>query len=188
MPTSTDILDFIKSRRSIGNLTAPAPTRKQVEQAIEVAMSAPDHKSLNPYRFVILEDNALKQFGEALKTAAIAQGQTDEMSLSKTENLPLRAPMIVACVTRYQDHEKVPHWEQLAACAASVQNLLLAFDAQGFATVWRTGLLANEPAVKAFFGVDDINQVVGFVYVGTYQGDVPERAVILVDDFVEFRQ
>ena len=58
MPTSTDILDFIKSRRSIGNLIAPAPTRKQVEQAIEVAMSAPDHKSLNPYRFVVLESNA----------------------------------------------------------------------------------------------------------------------------------
>lgn len=184
----SDILDFIKSRRSIGNLTVPAPNKAQVEQAIEVAMSAPDHKGLNPYRFVVLQDNGLKEFGEALKKAAIAQGETCDTTLTKTQNMPLRAPMIVVCITRYRDHEKVPYWEQLAACSASVQNLLLAFYAQGFATVWRTGLLANEPAVKAFFGVDDGNQVVGFVYVGTYQGDMPKRAAMLVDGFVEFRQ
>lgn len=54
--TNSEILDFIKSRRSIGNLVAPAPNREQVEQAIEVALSAPDHKDLNPYRFIVLEN------------------------------------------------------------------------------------------------------------------------------------
>ena len=56
--TNSEILDFIKSRRSIGNLVAPAPNREQVEQAIEVALSAPVHKDLNPYRFIVLENQA----------------------------------------------------------------------------------------------------------------------------------
>ena len=42
--TNTAMLDFIKARRSIGNRVAAAPNREQVEQAIEVALSAPDHK------------------------------------------------------------------------------------------------------------------------------------------------
>lgn len=183
-----EILDFIKSRRSIGNLIAPAPSHEQVEQAIEVAMSAPDHKGLNPYRFVVLEGNALTQLGDALKNASIAQGETDEASLTKAQNMPLRAPMIIACVTRYREHDKVPHWEQLAAASASVQNLLLALHAQGFATVWRTGAIANELAVKSYIGVTQDNQVVGFVYVGTPKGEIPKRPPILVDDFIDFRQ
>lgn len=183
-----EILDFIKSRRSIGNLIAPAPSHEQIEQAIEVAMSAPDHKSLNPYRFVVLEGNALTQLGEALKNAAIATGETDEATLAKTASLPLRSPMIIACITRYREHDKVPKWEQLASVSASVQNLLLALQAQGFATVWRTGGLIDEPAVKTHFGVTDDNQIVGFIYVGTAGTDMPKRPPILVDDFIDFRE
>lgn len=181
------ILDFIKSRRSIGNLIAPAPTHDEIEQIIEVAMSAPDHKNLNPYRFVVLEGNALTQLGEALKNAAIAQGETDVATLTKTENMPLRAPMIIACVTRYKSHDKVPHWEQLAAASAAVQNMLLALQALGFASVWRTGTIANELAVKSYLGVTDENQVVGFIYVGTPNTSIPPRAAILVDDYIDFR-
>ena len=106
--TNSEILDFIKSRRSIGNLVAPAPTHAQVEQAIEVALSAPDHKDLNPYRFIVLENQALNTLGTALKNAAIAQGETDEKTLKKAENMPLRAPMIIACVTDFKPHDKVP--------------------------------------------------------------------------------
>lgn len=181
-----EILDFIKSRRSIGNLVAPAPSHEQIEQAIEVAMSAPDHKDLNPYRFVILEGNALTQLGDALKTAAIAQGETDEATLTKTHNMPNRAPMIIACVTDFKDHDKVPQWEQIAASSAAVQNLLLALTAQGFASVWRTGPLANEPAVKQFFNLSGDNQVIAFVYVGTSGATMPPRSKIDVTPFIVY--
>lgn len=48
--TNSEILDFIKSRRSIGNLVAPAPTREQVEQAIEVAIR-PRSQGFKPVPF-----------------------------------------------------------------------------------------------------------------------------------------
>ena len=159
-----EILDFIKSRRSIGNLVAPAPNREQVEQAIEVALSAPDHKDLNPYRFIVLENQGLNNLGTALKNAAMAQGETDEKTLAKSENMPLRAPMIIACVTDFKPHDKVPHWEQIAASSCAVQNLLLALMAQGFATVWRTGPLANAPAIKQLFNVTADNQAVSYTH------------------------
>ena len=178
-----EILDFIKSRRSMGNLTLPAPSREQIEQAIEVAMSAPDHKQLQPLCFVVLQGQALTALGEALKIASIAQGETDEKTLA----MPHRSPMIITCITRYREHDKVPKWEQLASVSASVQNMLLALQAQGFATVWRTGNLIGEPTIKAHFGVSDDNQIVGFVYVGTAGSQMPKRPAILVDDFIEYR-
>lgn len=184
--TNSEILDFIKSRRSIGNLVAPAPTREQVEQAIEVALSAPDHKDLNPYRFIVLENQALNTLGTALKNAAIAQGETDEKTLKKAENMPLRAPMIIVCVTDFKDHHKVPHWEQIAASSCAVQNLLLALSAQGFATVWRTGPLANAPAIKQLFNVTADNQVIAFVYVGTAVSTIPPRSKIDVTPFIVY--
>ena len=184
--TNSAILDFIKSRRSIGNLVAPAPNREQVEQAIEVALSAPDHKDLNPYRFIVLENQALNNLGTALKNAAIAQGETDEKTLKKAENMPLRAPMIIACVTDFKPHDKVPHWEQVAASSCAVQNLLLALSAQGFATVWRTGPLANAPAIKQLFNVTADNQVIAFVYVGTAVSTIPPRSKIDVTPFIVY--
>lgn len=184
--TNSEILDFIKSRRSIGNLVAPAPTHAQVEQAIEVALSAPDHKDLNPYRFIVLENQALNNLGTALKNAAIAQGETDEKTLKKAENMPLRAPMIIACVTDFKPHDKVPHWEQVAASSCAVQNLLLALSAQGFATVWRTGPLANAPEVKRYFNVTADNQVIAFVYVGTAVSTMPPRSKIDVTPFIVY--
>lgn len=184
--TNSAILDFIKSRRSIGNLVAPAPTHAQVEQAIEVALSAPDHKDLNPYRFIVLEKQALNNLGTALKNAAIAQGETDEKTLKKAENMPLRAPMIIACVTDFKPHDKVPHWEQVAASSCAVQNLLLALSAQGFATVWRTGPLANAPEVKRYFNVTADNQVIAFVYVGTAVSTMPPRSKIDVTPFIVY--
>ena len=184
--TNSAILDFIKSRRSIGNLVAPAPNREQVEQAIEVALSAPDHKDLNPYRFIVLEKQALNNLGTALKNAAIAQGETDEKTLAKAENMPLRAPMIIACVTNFKSHDKVPHWEQIAASSCAVQNLLLALSAQGFASVWRTGPLANAPEVKRYFNVTADNQVIAFVYVGTAVSTMPPRSKIDVTPFIVY--
>ena len=183
---TTDILNFIKSRRSIGNLVAPAPTHEQIQQVIAVALSAPDHKNLNPYRFVVLENQSLTDLGIALKTAVIAKGETDEVTITKTEKMPLRAPMIIACVTDFKQHDKVPHWEQIAASAAAVQNLLLALQAQGFASVWRTGPLANEPAVKQFFNLTDDNQVIAFVYVGTAAATIPARSTIDAKSFIVY--
>lgn len=182
-----ELLDFIKSRRSNGNLVAPAPTQAEIEQAIEVAMSAPDHKQLQPYRFVVLQHSALDDLGTALHQASLDQGETDERTLAKTLAMPRRAPMIITCVTRYREHDKVPHWEQLASLAAATQNLLLALQALGYATVWRTGPLANSAAVRAYFGLEADNQVVGFVYVGTPGTALPPHPPLLVDDFIDYR-
>lgn len=182
-----DILNFIQSRRSIGNLIAPAPNRAQIEQAIATAITAPDHKNLEPWRFIVFEGDSMNALGQALHASALEQGETDEKTLNKALNMPNRAPMIITCVTDYKTHEKVPQSEQLLSCGAAVQNLLLALQALGFATVWRSGNLSFANAIKDFLGVTGDNEVVGFIYVGTAGTEFPPRKPMDVNKFIEFR-
>lgn len=187
--TDEQVINWIKSRRSIGNLTIPAPKPKQLEAAIECAMTAPDHKKLQPWRFIITEGQRRHAFGRALLAAAEARAlregaELDERTAEKTLKMPLRAPMIITVVTRMQYHEKVPAFEQLLSTGAAVQNLILALKAQGFDTVWRTGPLANEPAVKSYFNVGSEDYVTAFVYVGSSHCQMPSRGDIDTADFI----
>lgn len=189
--TDEQVINWIKSRRSIGNLTIPAPTNKQVKAAIECAMTAPDHKKLQPWRFIVTEKQARHELGRALLAATQAKAEREgtelpEKTIDKTLKMPLRAPMIITVVTKMQYHEKVPAFEQLLSAGAATQNLILALKAQGFSTVWRTGLMANEPAVKSYFNVGADDYIAGFIYVGTSHCDMPMRDDIDVSDFVRF--
>ena len=189
--TSTQLIDWINSRRSMGNLDAPAPTRAQIQQAIECAATAPDHKKLRPWRFIVTEGDARHELGLALLEAAQAKAVQDgeeltEKTIKKTRNMPLRAPLIITVVTQMQAHKKVPPFEQMLSTGAAVQNLILALKAQGYSTVWRTGLLCNEPAVKAYFDVGPDDYVTAFVYTGTSPKDEPKRKPIDIEPLVRF--
>lgn len=189
--TDEQVINWIKSRRSIGNLTIPAPKRDQIEAAIACAMTAPDHKKLQPWRFIVTEGQKRHDFGRALLAAAQAKAQRegqelDERTVEKTLKMPLRAPMIITVVTRMQYHEKVPPFEQLLSTGAAVQNLILALKAQGFSTVWRTGPLANEPVVKSYFNVGSEDYVTAFVYVGSTHCQMPGRGEIDTTAFIAY--
>ena len=185
------LIGWINSRRSMGNLDTPAPTRAQIETAIECAATAPDHKKLSPWRFIVTQGDARHDLGRALVDAAQAKAVREGEDLSdkdikKAQTMPLRAPLIITVVTKIQAHKKVPPFEQLLSTGAAVQNLILALKAQGFSTVWRTGLLCNEPAVKAYFDVGPDDYVTAFVYTGTSPKDEPTRKPIDIEPLVRF--
>ncbi|WP_426222919.1 nitroreductase family protein [Psychrobacter sp. DWR1-2-3] len=189
--TDEQLINWIKSRRSIGNLSIPAPTESQIKAAIDCAVTAPDHKKLQPWRFIVTQGNARHDLGRAFLAAAEAQAAQEgealsEKSRQKTYNMPLRAPVIITVVTQMQVHKKVPPFEQMLSTGAAVQNLILALKAQGFSTVWRTGLLCNEPAVKEYFGVGADDYVTAFVYTGSSPCDVPTRKPIDIEPLLRF--
>ena len=189
--TDEQLINWIKSRRSIGNLNIPAPTENQIKAAIDCAVTAPDHKKLQPWRFIITQGNARHELGRAFLAAAEAQAAQEGETLSekarqKTYNMPLRAPVIITVVTHMQAHKKVPPFEQMLSAGAAVQNLILALKAQGFSTVWRTGLLCNEPAVKEYFDVGPDDYVTAFVYTGSSPCDMPTRKPIDIEPLVRF--
>ena len=188
---SEELIGWINSRRSMGNLDVPAPTRTDIEAAIGCATTAPDHKKLQPWRFIVTQGDARHELGrvfaQAAQEKATREGEVlSEKDIEKTFNMPLRAPMIITVVTKMQAHQKVPPFEQMLSTGAAVQNLILALKAQGYSTVWRTGLLCNEPAVKAYFDVGLNDYVTAFVYTGTSPADEATRKATDIEPLVRF--
>lgn len=189
--TDEQLINWIKSRRSIGNLDTPSPTHEQIKAAIACAATAPDHKKLRPWRFIVTEGDARNKLGQALLKAAEEKAAREGDTLSdktrkKTAELPMRAPVIITVVTHMQAHKKVPPFEQMLSAGSAVQNLILALMAQGYSSVWRTGLLCNEPAVKQYFDVAADDYVTAFVYTGTSPREKPERKAIDIEPLTRF--
>lgn len=193
MTNKDTIFAHIASRRSIGKLTAPAPSTDEINQALTIAMTAPDHHQLTPWRFVVLtSESAKRDFGQVLLEAGLDDarrtGETvDDAGRQKFLNMPNRAPVIIVAISQYGEHPKVPQHEQVLAMGACVQNLLLALLAQDYQSIWRSGLLMNHPLVQAFFNVADGDEIAGFIYVGSSDVAMPERAPVALSTYVSYR-
>lgn len=173
---SADVLETILQRSSATKLAEPAPDRAQLETLLRAAARAPDHGRLAPWRFVVLQGEARTRLGDAM--AELTRQKTPEVGaevLDGERRKALRAPVIVAVAAAARPHPKIPEVEQVAAVAAGIENMILAAHALGFGTMWKTGGAAYSPIVKRALGLDESDQILGFVYLGTAVTRAPVR-------------
>ena len=57
-------IDALLQRRSAKALSAPAPDAAALDLILSSAAAAPDHGRLRPWRFVVIQGNALERFGD----------------------------------------------------------------------------------------------------------------------------
>ncbi|HAL7881843.1 TPA: NAD(P)H nitroreductase, partial [Escherichia coli] len=50
-----DALELLINRRSASRLAEPAPTGEQLQNILRAGMRAPDHKSMQPWHFFVIE-------------------------------------------------------------------------------------------------------------------------------------
>lgn len=163
MSTTNTLRDAVLARRSAGRLTTPAPGRTELEDLVRTAATAPDHGRLRPWRLIPVSGNERLRLGETLAEAAATPGQAQRAAAN-----PLRAPLLLSIVfCPRPDHPKVPRWEQLAATTAMVTTLSLLLDGAGWASIWRTGPAVEAPPVRKHLAVDDSEQLLGWLYIGT---------------------
>ena len=93
--------------------------------------------------------------------------------------------MIIILVSTIKEHPKVPALEQMFSTAAAGQNILLALNALGFGGIWRTGKFALNKKIGSFLGLDDNQEVLGYLYIGTPAGDNKKIPQLDPEDFVK---
>lgn len=179
------LTELIQSRTSVAKLLSPAPGKSVLDEAFACALRAPDHRVLRPWRYLVIDEQGLARLGELfIKASTEENGSLDAQEQERLRKMPLRAPMIIVAITAFKEDPKVPKHEQLLSSGASVQNFLLALQAQGFASMWRTGPLAENMTVKAGLGLQENESIVGFIYVGTPNGEQRHHVAPAVADFV----
>lgn len=178
----------IHQRQSIGHLIEPSPNAAQLEIAFQAALTAPDHHRLKPTHFIVVKGQQREMFGELLMDAVRDLGDQDEAQIERVKQHPLRAPLLVLAVTRFQEHPKVPEFEQTLSSGAAIQNLLLSLQAQGFSTMWRSGAVVESKLLKRKLGLQEHDLISGIIYVGTAFKAIPPRTEINTQPFVTFWQ
>lgn len=179
------IHQVIHQRQSIGQLIEPAPSLQQLDQAFSAALTAPDHHRLKPTRFFVIDSDQRAAFGDVLTQALTDLGETDPVQLDRVKHHPFRAPLLVVAATQLQDHPKVPFFEQILSTGAAIQNFLLSLQAQGFATMWRSGAVVESSWFKQHFGLNERDIISGIIYIGTAAKGIAPRAEIDLHDFVK---
>lgn len=180
-----DILQFLQQRNSSPKLTEPAPTAAQMQEIFRVAMRAPDHAWLRPWRFLIIEGERRQAFGQLLEQCLLKRKpDADETACTKARNAPLRAPMLVVVVVKLSEHPKVPAAEQRLSAGCAAQGILLAAQASGYAGIWRTGDPAFDREVMNGLGLSQDEEITGFVYLGSRDGAAKSIPQLDTADFV----
>lgn len=70
-----DALELLVNRRSASRLTDPAPAGEQLENILRAGLRAPDHGTLQPWRFFIIADEGRERFSQLLEKGAVAAGE-----------------------------------------------------------------------------------------------------------------
>lgn len=166
----------IHQRQSIGHLIEPAPNAEQLELAFQAALTAPDHHRLKPTHFIVVSAEQRAAFGELLAEAVQDLGEMEATQVERVKNHPFRAPLLVLAVTRFVEHSKVPAFEQTLSTGAAIQNFLLSLQAQGFASMWRSGAVVESKLLKRKLGLKSDDLISGIIYIGTAAKSIAPRA------------
>src|SRR3954467_13363772 len=119
--------DAINSRRSIKRFTPREITRAEIEQLLDAAVLAPNHKLTQPWRFYVLGPEARHAYGLALgdRKARKAPDPAAGSALRATvanEHRALPAMLAVAVLTTDDPEQRE---EDYAAAMMAIQNLAL---------------------------------------------------------------
>lgn len=185
MPKTT--LDHLLTRRSVSAnaLGEPGPSEDQLRQILTAAARVPDHKKLVPWRFVLFQGDARSEFGKVL--AEICRKEDESAGAFRLENEAkrfLRAPVVVAVISRVTDNKAAPEWEQILSAGAACQNLIVAATSLGFGAQWITEWTAYSPGVREALDLAPNERIAGFVYIGTAKEKPEERDRPALTDIV----
>jgi nitroreductase len=174
----SDALSLLATRRSasVKAMTDPGPTAEQLATLLDIAVRVPDHGKLTPWRFILFEGPARERFGELL-AARWRELHPDhgEATVAQARNFFLRAPAVLAVVSRAAPHVKIPEWEQVLSAGAVCLNILVAATAMGLGCQWNTDWCAYDEKMLAAMGLLSHEKIAGFIYLGTPSEAITDR-------------
>ncbi len=99
-----ETVDLLLKRRSAkpALLAEPGPTPEQLGIILTAAARVPDHKKLEPWRFIVFQGEARASFGRILLKACLAEEKETPSAarLEMERTRFLRAPVVVAVISR----------------------------------------------------------------------------------------
>jgi len=170
-------LEFMLSRRSrpAKTLSAPAPSRAQLEPLLTAAARTPDHGKLEPWRFVIIQKGAMPRLAQIAEARGNALG-LDPEQIAKGRVQFDQGHLAVAVIEVTKPAPKIPVLEQTYSAGAVCLALLNAALASGWGANWLSGWASHDRGfMTEALGLAEHERIAGFIHIATETSAPPER-------------
>jgi nitroreductase len=175
---TSSVLSLLRTRKSASAkaMTEPGPSAAQIAEILALATRVPDHGKLAPWRFILWEGAARRDFGAVMRKRWQAlHPEHGEDSLAFVAGLFMRAPAVLAVVSTAAEHPKIPVWEQQLSAGAVCMNILTAATALGLGSQWNSDWVAYDTEMARAMGLKPHEKIAGLIYLGTPAGPLEDR-------------
>lgn len=165
-----ELLRLITGRRSVPprRLFAPGPAPEEIEQIVRAACSAPDHKSLEPFRFEWIDESEREALADLFEAAHREFGPVAvPEALSRERERAKHAPVLLALILRERDDVMVSVVEQHASAGAALAYALLAAECLGYGAMAVSGEKIGSGALRKGFALGERERLLCFIAIGT---------------------
>jgi nitroreductase len=187
MPANQAVIDYLKTRRSvgIGFLRDPGPSPDELREILAIGTRVPDHGKFVPWRLVVLEGDARLAAGEKLATILKRRNPgLDESTYENERKTFLPAPVTIGVILSPRPNPKAPEMEQLLSAGNVCFNLSHAAFALGYAATWTNRWYGFDPEGQQVLGARGGERFVGFVHIGTPAMAPEDRERPRIEDVV----
>ncbi|TKG94528.1 nitroreductase [Puteibacter caeruleilacunae] len=146
-----------------------------IEQILENANWAPNHKKSEPWRFIIFRGESKSKLAQHILDNHIKDYKAGvSVNPEKAEKFKANADKSDAIITIIMERDtsgRLPEWEDIAAVSCAVQNMWLSATAMGLSAFWSTPAFIE--TLGDYLGLSPNQRCLGFLHLGYSDIDLP---------------
>ncbi len=163
-----NVLEALQQRRSIKRFTPREVSRSEIEELLQAAINAPNHRMTQPWRFYVLGPEARRAYGAVLggrKARRVEDPDAARAVEAKVTDDHGALPAMIAVAMTVSDDPEIRE-EDYAATFMAVQNLALAALQLGLGSHIKTGAVMDDPDAREAVGLPDGERIVATIHLG----------------------
>ena len=165
-----DAITAINQRTSVRRFRPDPVPRAVVEQLLECAVRAPNHKLTQPWRFAVLTGRAIERYAgirarHRLLRFADPAAPEAVAAANKMRREVFDTPVHIVVMAAVNPDE-ITREEDYAAVLMAVTNLMIAAESLGLGTYLKSGGIMQDPGLIQLAGVPEHYRVVGLLSLG----------------------
>jgi nitroreductase len=182
-----ELKTVIETRTSVRNFTETPIPLADVEGMVRLAACAPSVNNYQPWKFIAVFNDGIKDEMAAVITRKIELIPSNESKVAQNVKSQVEwyatffknAPVVIAvCMELYEtilekgvdlSHEeinKMRNYPDIQSAGAAIQNLLLAAVDKGYGACWMSAPMVAKPELEMMIGIEKPMQLIAFVAVG----------------------
>lgn len=202
MMTGPDMLEWLRSRRSVRTFSAEPIARDTLVRIMEAAITAPSSTNRQPWRFAVVRAAAMRtkivdavaqRTAEMKAIIARSHHAEDFGNYGDFFHEPLAAAQVIV-IPQYREYPDLianliasggtdpaqfstasAMQAELVSTSTAIMTLLLQAHAEGLGACMMAGPMVARREIQALLGIEEPWRMVGAIAIGHPTGDAPAR-------------